>query len=569
MYFSSKVKSFLGVVAVSLLASLTYNNCSPKHTNNGSSSSLIGTSFWSCSDQLDNLTLFSRTYHPFLMNRCANCHAGGGEGPGAFASSGVQLAFDSFGSRGFSLVNSRALDGHNPASGSQNSSEIDLITAQYVDGLETIERCRTTGEGDLTQDQDDPNRLKTISRPINPNANNPVTVTWNVQSDIAAQTGFNPADFTGVTLRADIEIFQRPGVFAYVISNPRLSTTAFDVRISSLLFKVNGKASPAQRAFYYTTKDVRAWNASNPDFNVPNARFNNDLISGGALVILGEVRTTDVISVSIGGIQRIVIPPPELGPSISFDTAQMSVTENYQIVDIPLTLSKPSNNPTSAEITFGIDTTIKDQCCRTTLNNDDQTINVSHFDRDIQDYDIDPLLPMNNRLQFDGVNARGRYLVTFGIGVTSKVLRIKIVHDNRVEQNEILHLRIDSTRLNGLNADATLQDFRLTIQDNDAPIIGSTALTYSNLLNNQGILASECLRCHNSVLNRGGYDITNYEQMVRKGILRPGDTNNSIMFLRMDADNIVGLDPMPLTGLIDPALRFEVKQWILQGALNN
>ncbi len=543
------MKFILGLSFIFILV-VGYSNCSPDHELGSASST--GTNYWSCGDALDNLSLFSRTYQPFLMNNCAACHSGGGPGPGAFASSGVQLAYDSFSALGFSRINARALDGHSTGSGPQHTSSINSITSYYIEGIDTIERCQATGTDQLTQDQDDPSRWRTRSKPINPNIDSPTTVSWDLSSEIIPNGNYNAADFAGVTLSARVEIFQRPGVFAYVISNPTLSTSNSDIRIESLLFKVNGTSSPAQRAFYFVDRGIR---------------IGTERISGGAMVILGDVRTTDVLSVSIGKLERVTLPPPILGPEVSFGLASQTVNEDYQIVNIPVVLSKPWDVPTSAEIVFGTDTTIKDQCCRTTINDNGQTINVNHFDRDIQDYDIDPLLPINSRLLYEAVNVRGRYLVTFAIGETSKNLRIKIVHDDRDEQNEVLHLRIDAAKLNGLRAANTLQDFRLTITDNDEPFAG-TALSYSALLNNGGILANECLRCHNSVLNRGGYDITNYEQLVRKAILRPGDPTNSLMFLRMDA-NIPGLDPMPLTGLIDASQRFDVKQWILQGAPNN
>ncbi|OQW47271.1 MAG: hypothetical protein A4S09_15875 [Proteobacteria bacterium SG_bin7] len=534
-----------------LVGVTSYNNCAPEHQQGASS--ISGATAWSCTDQLDNLSLFSKTYHPFLMNNCASCHSGGGPGPGAFASSGVQLAFDSFNGLGFSRINARALDGHSSGSGPRHTSAINSLTDLYVDGLQSIEKCQKNGGDTLVQNQDDPNRWRTHSKAINPRLTEPVTVSWDLSTEILPNTGYVGSQYAGVTLSAQVQIFQRPGVFAYVISSPRLSTTNTDIHIQSLLFKLNGNASPAQRAFYYVDRGIR---------------IGSELVSGGAMVVMGDVRTTDVLSVSIGKLERVTLPPPVQGPDVSFGVASQSVTEGYQIINIPVVLSKPWDQPTSAEIYFGPDTTIKDQCCRTTINDDGMDINVSHFDRDIQDYDVDPLLPMNGRLQFEGVNVRGRYLVTFGIGETSKMLKIKVVQDSRDELNEILHLKIDPTKLSGLRAASTLQDFRLTIVDEDAPYSG-TALTYTSLMSNGGILANECLRCHNSVLNRGGYDITNYEQLIRKAILRPGDPANSIMFLRMDADNIPGLDPMPLTGLIDPAQRFDVKQWILQGALNN
>ncbi|MCB0349851.1 MAG: hypothetical protein KDD38_01630 [Bdellovibrionales bacterium] len=560
------------LVVVSTLLLFNYNNCSSKHDESSLGSAganISGGEYWTCADQLDDMSLFGRTYHSFLMNNCAACHSGGGPGPSAFASSGINLAFNSFNAIGFSTVNMRAQDGHSPSSGPQNTAPINDLTSRYIDGLKTIETCKTQGGTDLGQNQDDDTRLKLVSKAISPNLTRPVTVTWNLANDSLPLAGFDKSKFTKITLTVDVQLFQKPGIINYIVSNPRINSNSQDVRIESLLFKINGYSTPAQRAFYLLDKNIRAWNSSHPDFGKPGSSFEYQarLISGGSLVMLGDVHSTDVISVSIGSLEAITLPPPDLGPAIRFGQTTMQVNENYQIVSIPLVLSKPATETSSAEIVFGEDTTIKDECCRTTRNDDGVQIKVRHFDRDIQDFDLDSNLKLNSRINFNAAGTPGRYLISFREGDTTANLRIKIVSDSRDELNEVLHLKIDPLRLNNITSATTNQEFRLTIVDNDNPYNGN-AETYTDLLSDGGLLADQCLRCHNSVLNRGGYDITHYELMVIRNILIPGSPNSSLMFRRMDA-NTPGLLPMPLTGLLDPLDRSRVSSWIQLGAPNN
>jgi hypothetical protein len=563
-----KVGSVTAVVGVLLFA---FNNCGANHEGSSSSSSVAGLGPWTCADDLTPVTLFGRTYQPFLNNSCAGCHSGGGPGPGAFANSGLQVAYDSFNALGFTRINTMALETHSSggAAGLQHRGTIDDLTYKYVTGLNAIDQCQAGGGGN-EEDQDTANRIRFRSKGINPDPRAPVIVSWTLSADASASASFNPAQFSGIRLEAQVQIFERPGIINYVVSNPRLITTTSDIRIKSLLFKLNGSPTPSQRAFYLIEKDIRAWNNRHPDFNRtgPEWRYRAELISGGAMVMLGSVRTTDVLSVSVEAIETVTLPPPDLGPAVRFEAGTQSVVEGYRIVDIPLVLDRASQSVTYAEVVFGAETTIKDECCRSARNDNGDPINVRHFDRDIQDFDLDATNKINTRVNFDGDRGlRGRYLITFRDGEVRKTLRIKVLQDNRVEGNEVLHLRVDPDRLIGLQPAANLQDFRLSIIDS-SPGVNYTAESYSDLLSDGGLLAEQCLRCHNSVLNRGGYDITHYELMVNRNILVPGAPTQSEMFRRMD-QVIPGKLPMPLTGLLAPSDRSRVSRWILEGAPNN
>lgn len=577
----------IGVVGVTLFA---FNNCASNHgegSSAGSSSlSVTGLGKWTCADQLTDRTLFEQTYAKFFAdNKCSRCHDGSGRAPGAFASIGPELAFQSFSSVGFALTNTRALTPHGDgAAGPQNASQIQVLTRDYLTGLNAIEACNTSAGSGENQDGD--GRIHLKSKAVLPSATQAVQVSWNLGADVYPHSDYVQADLAGVTLVADVQIYDRPPIVSYVVSNPRLITTQRDIHVESLLFKLNGNATPSQRAFFLLEKDVRAWNNQHPDWGReqadPNAgyKFRAQLISGGAMVLMGEVRSTDVISVSMTAIRKVTLPPPDLGPKVKFLNTTMTVTESSTIIDIPIRLSAQPTSAVNVEVFFDSNTTVRDECCRQILDELGNTRGIRNFDRDIQDFDIDPNIKLNSRQFYHLTNSlgepatnRGRYFVSFLPGnqqtdpTPTQNLRIKVVGDGRDENDETLTLTIDGNRLIGLQPDTSNQSFTLTIVDDDGPAPGGIP-TFTQLMSNGGVLASACLKCHNSYLFRGGYDLTNYEQLLVKGILIPNQPDLSQMYIRMNAIQI-GKQPMPLDGLLPSADRLEVADWILSGAKNN
>ena len=115
----------LSILIISSVVAIGYTNCSPEHSGDGSSSSFSKT----CNG-LDEMGLFTQTYHTFLMKKCATCHISGGAGPGEFASSGTFQAWNSFSQVGVSKMNEKALDGHSSSSGGQNKLEVDIYNAK-------------------------------------------------------------------------------------------------------------------------------------------------------------------------------------------------------------------------------------------------------------------------------------------------------------------------------------------------------------------------------------------------------------------------------------------------------
>jgi len=150
----------------------------------------------------------------------------------------------------------------------------------------------------------------------------------------------------------------------------------------------------------------------------------------------------------------------------------------------------------------------------------------------------------------------------------------KFSRDIRKEDgNRLLRLRITLASANGTTTGAgAKQDLYVVLLkvNNEDPRINNE-VTYSGLMNPvSGILGTKCIKCHNSVLFNGGYDITDYELMLSKKILIPFDTT-SLMYRRTNSQDPInfGLSPMPANGGLSDTDRDLIRQWILTGAKNN
>src|SRR5690606_38337112 len=153
----------------------------------------------------------------------------------------------------------------------------------------------------------------------------------------------------------------------------------------------------------------------------------------------------------------------------------------------------------------------------------------------------------------------------------SKTIYFRLVADHRVEGTERLHIFINSTLVSKVRVIGT-QEVTLNIVDNDDAAGGNGASTFVDLMASDGILRNEWLRCHNTIDRRGGYDMTNYWQMVGETILLPGNIE-SLMFARMNPDSPLfsanqNLQSMPPpasaggNGFLNQTLRDTVGAWI-------
>lgn len=542
----TKHVALLGIIG-GLAVSILFNNCSAEHAGTTAGFSVVDElSFVPCAFT-DEMDLFSKTYHPFLVTNCASCHVPGGEGKGAFSSGGVLVAYNAFSVTGYDLVSNNAVDiGHKPPStGPQHLDAVNLLKDQWIKGVENIAQCKAGGGGPDPNPVDESHRIETRSLGVNaPENETPVTVRWSLPTDLLEKSGaITLPEIPGAELSIVVKRGRLGPKVIYEISQPTLRAGATtDIRINSILVKLNGKVISNQTTFRFI--DVGVY------------RTETTRLAPGAMVVDGAISDTDVISLSIGLLETVDLPPRPVLPTVGWDNTNMSVSErvnatvttsstNFASAD--LVLSAPSDQYITATVALS---TTGIPAAEQALNKRSMEINFNSntlvVDRWNWDYSVDTLA------------------VVFAPGETRKSLIFKISHDQRDEPDEKIRLEISSA-VNAVRNAAT-QSAIFTIVDDDGPA-NPEVPTFSGLMQSGGILFSNCLECHNSVDNRGGYNLSDYDLMIENGVLIPYDVNSK-MFLRMNAV-VPGLRPMPLGGLLREDLRSQVENWILNGAKND
>ncbi|MCB0363029.1 MAG: hypothetical protein KDD35_09910, partial [Bdellovibrionales bacterium] len=263
-----------------------------------------------------------------------------------------------------------------------------------------------------------------------------------------------------------------------------------------------------------------------------------------------EVSYSDVISVSFGRLEipSEPLPNPASAPKVSFAVASSSVSESVAggKAKITIKLDKASVRTVTTEVQVKTSPGAQPRCCIDITNENQDKVSVNRFD---WDYEIKSLS------------------ATFLPGETSKDIEIIIATDDRDEgDSEVLNLELSQNGTTVAIIDDQKKSHALTIVDDDEPYTGA-ALTLTQLLRPGGILYVNCLGCHNSVDNEGGYDITDYHGLIENNVLIPYDVNSKA-FARMNSET-PGLPPMPFTGLLETAKRRAVQDWIMSGAKNN
>jgi hypothetical protein len=154
--------------------------------------------------------------------------------------------------------------------------------------------------------------------------------------------------------------------------------------------------------------------------------------------------------------------------------------------------------------------------------------------------------------------------------VKTASINIIFSDDHRADVDKVLRLELGTPLGAVIGANSAL---RIALPNYNPPHTG-TAPTFAQLMNpKSGVLGVNCVKCHNSVQRQGGYDMTDYQDMVNRGIIVPGDrvAEDHKMYRRMNADspNLAGLQSMPLDGFLPFDQVDLVNQWILDGADNN
>lgn len=544
-------------IITGLAVGLFFNNCSTEHMTTEQASVVQEINFLPCSFKSEQ-ELYTETYWAFVRKNCSSCHTERGEGKGAFASSKPDVAYNAFSVVGYEMISDYAVGrGHNrpPYTTPDHEPDILILGDQWIKGLQNIEACKSGSGGVDPTPVDEDLRIETYGKGINaftgPVNNGTITLTWNLPDDLQDREGaVTLPQIPGSTLTIKVRRILLGAKPAYEIFEPTVSipqSANFDIKIRSLLVKLNGRLIKNQTTFRYVDEEVR--------------RGENHRLAPGSMLVDGALSEYDVIGLSIGSLTRETLEPLPPKPTISFAQSEIVVNEtivagqttsDMNVVRVDVTLSEPY--PQYVTATVAVITTaapqgtalLKPRCCMTIRNDADDNIQVNNWD---WDYSLDSLA------------------VVFEPGQVTKTIAIKLSNDQRYENlPEILRLRFNTV----INAktEAVGQLVKITVNDDDANITDERIITFSKLMaTNGGVLRNYCLKCHNSVDNRGGYNLSDYDLMIENGVLIPGSAA-SMMFRRMDSI-IPGLRPMPLTGLLSSEERRKVESWILRGAKND
>lgn len=586
------MRKYVKIVTVNLLLGMMlfgYTNCSSPKTNsdeavlspdnNGGSSGNGNIPPVQGSDACESalMTLYARGYHQFAKANCVLCHANG-PGKGKFANSDVYVAFPEFQGIGYSLISNNAVSAtHNsPYTGSQHIGTIAELKTEWQKGLADFDTCR----GQISNPSPTATIRYETTKKVSPltAAKTADKIIWNLPTELTAvEAGAVLPSAPGGKLEIAVSSGRTAeGEQYYLFSQPRIYGSSTDLHLKRMYVKINNRLLNYQTTFRYMDAKVYASTVSS----------SASLLSTGTLVIPGALSSADQISLGFESIQTVVLPNPPAPLLVQFDGGVVRDTvSGSSFLDVDVVLSRDSTDSTIVNVDLLNDT----QTCFKDVTNANvstsyKTIGGATCFQEVKDA-VCPggtcaadTLSMGRARPKQGVTFN-RFDWDYSFTATAlvfaphemrKTIRIPISTDVRKEKNRLLSLSING--VTGVAQVGTAAKIHVVFKklNNPAPTLG--VATFSELMRaGTGILAQNCLECHNSNTLAGGYDMANFGLMLQNQVLVPGNPANSKMFIRLNPNDpkAQGLQPMPLTGFMDPELVAEVRKWILDGAKNN
>ena len=521
------------------------------------------------------LNLYSRGWHDFLKTNCAICHSNG-PGKGKFANADINTSYADFQEIGYTKIANNAVNpNHNPPySGVQHTQAVNELKVEWQKGLADFEKCSGTKvDSGAVETQYDKITLKTIGKQIGlAKDGDKKILTWDLGKEMSRIKGTDAIDDLGGAQFAITvtRLRNSSGATYYTFSSPTVFGSNKDIRIQGVFISLNGFLLNYPTTFSYLDNSIRK--GSKNDLT--------GLLSTGSLVAPKVVLESDALSLSFINVTAVELPAatPPLAVTLG-NNSPILVTPTTGYVDISVNLNGPAVEP--IVVTLSENT---DLCgTATTLDNSNtlfQNISTTCLP------DVNTYLCANGNCTADDKKigqARSvvgatwnRYdwdykfptkAVTFSLGDTSKTVRINFSKDIRNEYNRYLKVSIASVL--GNTQIGTKSSISFVLNKIKNPKSTSDILTFSELMNpKSGILGLNCVKCHNSQLLAGGYDMTDYELMLNRKVLIPGDTQSK-MYVRMHPTPEFLAKPMPQDGFLQQALIYEVERWLLSGAPNN
>lgn len=574
------------IVASFAVMVLFFNNCKGKtegalnldemaagSASDGQGSGATGTL---CEQDIKNL--YARGWHEFLKTNCTVCHSNG-PGKGRFAAADLNVAFEEFQAVGYVKVGNNAVNtAHNPPySGVQHTQVVNEMKVEWQKGLQDYAAC--TGDGSVIpqESQIEKISLKTVAKALGTaNDGVPTPITFDLNTEISRVAGTEALpSVPGARFTIYVTRLKNAGGFTYYsFSSPKIHGATVDVQVEGIFINLNGFLLNYPTTFSYVNKGVRSGSTNTGVGDV------SGLISTGSLVAPKVILPTDTVSVSFINITRTTLPPPPPPITVNIAGARtVVVTPGTSYIDVSLSLSAAAVEPVVVTLAENND------LCGTAVT----LINSNTFFRPLSSSCLasvySTICPSGscssavlefgrarsvtgatyNRFDWDykfPVNS-----VTFNPGETTKTLRVTFSTDVRYERNRVLTFDIASV-LGSVNL-GTNTTVNYVINKYNNPVPDPDILTFSQLMApNSGILGQNCVKCHNSTDNAGGYDMTDYQLMLARRVLIPRDVSSK-MYVRMHPTPEFLAKPMPQDGFLEQPKILEVEKWILDGARNN
>ncbi len=581
--WSTICKGVLGLSFTVLV--LFFNNCkgnSEAALNLDTANGIVGGAGGTgtlCEQDIKNL--YARGWQDFLKTNCTVCHANG-PGKGRFANADLEIAYGDFQSIGYTKVASNAVNSsHNPPySGVQHTQIVNELKVEWQKGLQDYAVCTGDSSNLPVESQIEKISLKTISKVIGAAADGVATpIVFDLNTELNRIKGTTPlASLPGGKFVIYVTRLKNAGGFTYyTFSRPKIYGSTVDAQIEGIFVNVNGFLLNYPTTFSFVNKGIRAGstNASVTDVS--------GLISTGSLVAPKVILPTDSMSVSFIDIKKVTLPPPPPPNTVSIAGGRsVFVTPGTSYVDLTLTLSAPAEEPILVTVAENMDLcgtagtaansntlfkTVSDTCLPEVYSAMCPGGNCPAAAKDFGRARI--VLPTGNTYnrydwdyKFSGASAN------FSINESAKTIRVYFSKNIRQEKNRVLTFDIASV-LGTVNLGANPKvNYIISKYNNPTP--DPDVLTFSQLMNPQsGILGQNCVKCHNSLDNAGGYDMTDHQMMLDRRVLIPRDVNSK-MYVRMHPNPEFLNKPMPQDGFLQDGNKIlEVEKWIMQGALDN
>lgn len=536
-----------------LLIVVNYNNCSSTkltYDENPSLNKASGLDLQSLCSQSE-IDVFKKGYYPFLQTNCASCHSNG-PGKGTFANSDLSLAFDGFQTIGYEKISANAVsDSHNyPYTGGHNLATISDLKDQWRTFLVEKKSCENSGSNTTTS-AFNPKfmsikkavpKITGTPRTVNINGTNTsiiqyntATVTFNFDQDLNALTNTAVPQTGGGSLTLSITGYSTPsGLTGYSFAFPKLKTGSSSIHFKGFHIYLNGYAVPYAITFQNLEKELY--------------KNSESLLTGGSMLVLGPLLDTDQIAIAIGDLSVVDLAAPPAPPTLQFALSNATVAQNQLGYAQPYKVLVQLSSPSAVPVTVGLAT-----------SGDETQAQIAKG-----------VLGPDGRRRFDwDYQIKSSLNITFGAGETQKEIDLIFSDDLRDDVDKTLTLNL----VNPFGADlGTKKSIVLSLPDYN-PTPTSPETTFADLMYPGGVLEANCVKCHNSVDRQGGYDMTDYQLMVDKGIIVPGnsDVNAHKMYRRMnpDAPDAGTVSPMPLKGYLSQDQTLIVEDWIKAGAKNN